>query len=213
MTTLMCVPRPQTEAAAGAELAPADFQALLAANYALLHRRLARYLGCGDAATESLHDAWLRLADACAAGAVHSPVAYIYRVACNAAMDRVRADRPWQYAGDAQETLAEVADHSPGPELIAEARSDLKAVERAMQGLPHRHQDIFVALRVHELTRHEVAVRHGLSLRRVDTALRQALLHLPSRLHHAQHAQHAQHAHQGHQGHQEHHAPGRFATA
>ena len=67
-----------------------------------------------------------------------------------------------------------------GFELIAEARSDLKAVERAMQGLPHRHQDIFVALRVHELTRHEVAVRHGLSLRRVDSTLRQALQRLPT---------------------------------
>jgi RNA polymerase sigma factor (sigma-70 family) len=182
MTTLMCVPRPQTEAAAGTDRAPPpDFQALLAANYALLHRRLARHLGCADAATESLHDAWLRLAGTGLADAVHSPVAYIYRVACNAALDRMRAERPWQYAGDAQETLEHLADQSPGPELIAEARSDLKAVERAMQGLPHRHQDIFVALRVHELSRHEVAVRHGLSLRRVDTTLRQALLHLPHR--------------------------------
>lgn len=180
MTTLMCVPRPEAEAAATATHAPPpDFQALLAANYALLHRRLARHLGCGDAATESLHDAWLRLADAGFAGTVHSPVAYIYRVACNAAMDRLRAERPWQYAGDVEETLEHVVDHSPGPELIAQARSDLKAVERAMQGLPHRHQDIFVALRVHELTRHEVAVRHGLSLRRVDSTLRQALQHLP----------------------------------
>jgi RNA polymerase sigma factor (sigma-70 family) len=171
---------PRGDAAGGVAAAtPPDFQALLAANYAPLHRRLARHLGCADAATEGLHDAWLRLADAAFTATVQSPLAYIYRVACNAAMDRVRADRPWQYAGDAEDTLEHLADHSPGPELIAEARSDLKAVERAMQGLPNRHQDILVALRVHELTRHEVAVRHGLSLRRVDTTLRQALLHLP----------------------------------
>jgi len=177
MTTLTCVP---CGPAAGSDRAPPpDFQALLAANYADLHRRLARHLGCGDAASESLHDAWLRLADASFTDSVQSPVAYIYRVACNAAMDRLRAERPWQYAGDAEDMLEQVVDHSPGPELIAEARSDLKAVERAMQGLPNRHQDILVALRVHELTRHEVAVRHGLSLRRVDTTLRQALLRLP----------------------------------
>lgn len=178
MTPLSCVPRGD---AAGTERAPPapDFQALLVQNYAQLQRRLARYLGCADAASESLHEAWLRLGGAGLATGVQSPVAYIYRVACNAAMDRLRAERPWQHAGDADETLAHVADQSPGPELIAEARSDLKAVERAMRGLPNRHQDILVALRVHELTRHEVAVRHGLSLRRVDTTLRQALLHLP----------------------------------
>lgn len=155
-----------------------DFQALLVENYTGLHRRLARYLGCADAASESLHEAWMKLAGARFEGTVQNPVAYIYRVACNAATDRLRAERPWQYAGDAEDMLEQVVDHSPGPELIAEVRSDLEAVERAMQGLPNRHQDILVALRVHELTRQEVAVRHGLSLRRVDTALRQALLHL-----------------------------------
>jgi RNA polymerase sigma-70 factor (ECF subfamily) len=165
--------------AAGIDRAPSpDFQALLVANYAQLHRRLARHLGSADAASESLHDAWLRLAGTAFAG-VQSPLAYVYRVACNAAMDRLRAERPWQGADGAQETLEHLADQSPGPELIAEARSDLQAVERAMRVLPLRHQHILVALRVHELTREEVAVRHGLSLRRVDTTLRQALLHLP----------------------------------
>ncbi|TSD58844.1 sigma-70 family RNA polymerase sigma factor [Variovorax sp. KBS0712] len=166
--------------AAGAAPAPPDVQQLLVAHYAQLHRRLSLHLGCADAATESLHDAWLRLGEAAFTDTLQNPVAYIFRVACNAAMDRLRAERPWQYAGEAEDTLAQVADHAPGPELIAEARSDLKAVERAMQGLPHRHQDIFVALRVHELTRHEVAVRHGLSLRRVDSTLRQAMQRLPS---------------------------------
>lgn len=166
--------------AAAADRAPRpDFQAVLVTNYAPLHRRLARHLGCADAATESLHDAWLRLAGAALAETVQNPVAYIYRVACNTATDRVRADRPWQYTVDGQDALEHLADLSPGPDLIAQARSDLEAVERAMQGLPRRHQDILVALRVHELTRQEVAVQHGLSLRRVDTTLRQALLHLP----------------------------------
>ncbi|WP_180838955.1 YqaJ viral recombinase family protein [Variovorax sp. RO1] len=60
---------------------------------------------------------------------------------------------------------------------LAEARSGLLAVERAMRGLPHRHQAIFMGLRIHELTRDEMAARHGLSLRRVGTTLRQALAH------------------------------------
>jgi RNA polymerase sigma-70 factor (ECF subfamily) len=40
----------------------------LAANYSRLHARPMRHLGCPDLATESLHDAWLRLGEPAAAG-------------------------------------------------------------------------------------------------------------------------------------------------
>lgn len=181
MTMLMYMPcgeAAEIDCAPPPDAATPDFQALLVENYTELHRRLARHLGCADAASESLHEAWMKLDGVRFEGALQSPVAYIYRVACNAATDRLRAERPWQFTGAEEDTLEHLIDHAPGPELIAEARSDLQAVERAMQVLPNRHQDILVALRVHELTRQEVAVRHGLSLRRVDTTLRQALLHL-----------------------------------
>lgn len=36
-------------------------QAVLENNYAALHRRLARHLGCTELASDSLHDAWLRV--------------------------------------------------------------------------------------------------------------------------------------------------------
>jgi RNA polymerase sigma-70 factor (ECF subfamily) len=44
-----------------------------------------------------------------------------------------------------------------------------------MQRLPRRHRAVLEALRIEEMTRHEVASRYGLSLRSVDTALQQAL--------------------------------------
>jgi RNA polymerase sigma factor (sigma-70 family) len=147
----------------------------LAANYDHLHRRLARHLGCADEARDGLHDAWLRLGEMEMRGAVQSPDAYVYRVACNAAMERLRASRPERYIADADASLALIADPSPGPERVAEARAELAAVERAMQRLPRRHRAVLVALRIDEEARSEVAARHGLSLRRVDTALRQAL--------------------------------------
>lgn len=150
----------------------------LAANYERLHRRLRHHLGCPDQASDCLHDAWLCLGETNVPHAVRSPEAYVFRVACNVAVDRLRASRPSRYAGDADTELESIADPSPGPELIAEARSELEAVERAMRRLPLRHQAIVMGLRVHELTRDELAIRHGLSLRRVDTTLRQALAHI-----------------------------------
>jgi RNA polymerase sigma factor (sigma-70 family) len=147
----------------------------LVANYDRLYRRLLRFLGCPDQAGDCLHDAWLRLGEMTISAAVQNPIAYVYRVACNVAMDRLRGNRFWQCAGDPDADPGDAVDPSPGPDLIAEARSDLAAVERAIRRLPVHHQCILMELRINELTRQEVATLHGISLRRVDTALRQAL--------------------------------------
>ncbi|WP_447774160.1 RNA polymerase sigma factor [Variovorax boronicumulans] len=149
----------------------------LAKNYSRLHQRLLRHLGDPDLASDSLHDAWLRLGDMAATVVVQSPEAYIYRTACNVAMDRLRRDRPWQHVDEGEAVLEYLADQSPGPDLIVEARSDVEAVERAMQHLPRRHRAVLVALRIEERTRQEVAEWHRISLRSVDTTLRQALDH------------------------------------
>lgn len=150
-------------------------QDFLAANYTRLHRRLLRYLGCPDLASDCLHDAWLRLREMASPASVQSPEAYVYRTACNLAMDRMRGNRHRQYTGDADTELDHVVDDAPGPDRIAQARSELAAVERSIGCLPRRHRSVMLALRIDELTRQEVAARYDISLRSVDTTLRQAL--------------------------------------
>jgi RNA polymerase sigma factor (sigma-70 family) len=147
----------------------------LAANYARLHRRLLRYLGCADQASDCLHDAWLRLGETRVSETVQNPEAYVYRIACNIAIDRLRSDRTLYFTGASDGELEQIADHAPGPDVVAEARSDLEAMARALQRLPRLYGAILVALRVDEIPRQEVANRYGLSLRTVDTALRRAL--------------------------------------
>jgi RNA polymerase sigma factor (sigma-70 family) len=171
----MTVPLPP-DASAGGTLPPAlrDF---LIANYERLRQRLSRRLGCTDLADDCLHDTWLRLGETAVREAVRSPEHYVYRVACNVAIDHLRMHRPWRYAGDAEVELATLVDHAPGPERMAETRSELRAIDRAIGGMPRRHRAVLMALRIDELTRDEVAARYGLSLRSVDTALRQALDH------------------------------------
>ncbi|HEY4316591.1 MAG TPA: sigma-70 family RNA polymerase sigma factor [Herbaspirillum sp.] len=147
----------------------------LAANYTRLHHRLLRHLGCPDQASDCLHDAWLKLGGMTVSAVVSSPEAYIYRVACNIAIDRLRSDRSLQYADDIDNLLETIADCSPGPEVIVEVRSDVAAMDRALQRLPRRHQHILLDLKLEERTRGDVAVDNDLSLRNVDTILRQAL--------------------------------------
>lgn len=147
----------------------------VAANYARLHRRLMRNLGCPDLASDCLHDAWLRLAGANTPVSVQNPNAYVYRVACNVAMDYLRGKRCTQH--DDEAAIDHLTDPAPGPDLIALARSDLAAVERAMQRMPFRHRSVLVALRIEEKSRQEVADEYQVSLTVIDTMLRQALDH------------------------------------
>ena len=171
----------------------ARLQAVLESNYAGLHRRLTRHLGCAELASDSLHDAWLRLGAWTAWGGAalaHSPVAYVFRVACNAAMDSLRRNRAWLYAdegdGDGVAVLVDIlADTAAGPERLAELQADVRRLAQAVALLPRRHQQVLEALRVDELTRQEVAERHDMSLRNVDTALRQALDHCTRHTGHA----------------------------
>ncbi|ATD61170.1 hypothetical protein CNX70_14145 [Janthinobacterium svalbardensis] len=170
----------------------AQLQSVLESNYASLHRRLTRHLGCAELASDSLHDAWLRLGAWTAWGGAalaHSPVAYVFRVACNAAMDSLRRKRAWLYAdegdGDGAGLVDFLADTAAGPERLAELKADVRRLAQAVDLLPRRHQQVLEALRVDELTRQEVAERHDMSLRNVDTALRQALDHCARHTGHA----------------------------
>ena len=192
--------RPRLQAANDMAAVPgqgAQLQAVLESNYAGLHRRLTRHLGCAELASDSLHDAWLRLRTLTAgdgAALAHSPVAYVFRVACNAATDSLRRNRAWLYAdeGDGGGTGAGaavlvdiLADTAAGPERLAELHADVRRLAQAVALLPRRHQQVLEALRVDELTRQEVAERHDMSLRNVDTALRQALDHCARHTGHA----------------------------
>ena len=102
----------------------------LVANYARLIGRLRARLGCEDLASDSLHDAWLRLADGSApepggAAGVVNPGAYLFRMACNIAIDRLRAEQ-LRRAGGPELEPDEVEDGAPGPQQIAQARSSLR---------------------------------------------------------------------------------------
>ena len=170
------MPAPEVRAPARPAAAPAcDLQAHLVAHYAQLHRRLGRQLGCRDLASECLHEAWLRLGERQPREAPANADAYVYRVAFNLAMDSIRSRERWLGSAEEGADFDAIADLQPGPELIAQARSEVAAVDRAMQRLPRRHQSMLLALRWHEMSRQEVARRHGISVRKVDTALRQAL--------------------------------------
>ncbi len=161
--------------AAGADTA-ARLREHLSASYAALHGRLARRLGCADLARDCLHDTWLRLTRP-VAGEVRQADAYVFRMACHLAIDRLRAQASWLSLDDPGAGLPELIDETPGPQAVTEGRSALSVLSHVMEGLPRRQCAVLIALRVEGRSRADAAEWLGMSLRSVDTALRQALRH------------------------------------
>ena len=157
----------------------------LVANYARLIGRLRARLGCEDLASDSLHDAWLRLADGPApepggAAGVVNPGAYLFRMACNIAIDRLRAEQ-LRRAGGPELEPDEVEDGAPG-----RSRSRRRVPHaRLPSGSGHAAQ---AAARVHRRAHRRAAAsaaasRYGLSPRIVQRHLRDAGRHMAGYAH------------------------------
>lgn len=150
-----------------------ELREFIVANYDTLLRRVTQYAGCAQLAADSLHDIWVRLADkGCGSEPILSAEAYIYRMACNRAIDLARSERIHQGMGFDDILLDGLADAAPGPEKIAEARSEVRRLIRAVELLPPRRQAIFIGVRVENLSRREVAARHGVTLALVTKVVR-----------------------------------------
>lgn len=150
---------------------------LLVADYGALKLRLARRFGSSDFAGEVLHEAWLhlnRLDGATAEVSVRNPAAYLYRLALNIAMDQKRADSRWLAKAEVDSYCRQVINELD-PGRVAEARSELASLARALETLSPRRRAIFLASRLDNLSHKEIAQRYGVTVRIVDRELKAAL--------------------------------------
>lgn len=159
----------------------AALRALLVDRYGDLRRRLAHRLGSADLAAETLQETWLRLERPGNAGIVNRPEAYLFRVALNVAADRRDADRR-RLALSEVEALLQSDDDELDPERVADARSEIANLARALEELPVRCRAIFTAARLEGLPHKMIAARFGISTRMVERELKRALEHCGQRL-------------------------------
>ncbi|MCY1554865.1 RNA polymerase sigma factor CnrH [compost metagenome] len=75
----------------------------------------------------------------------------------------------------------EFADTAPGPERIAEARSQLDGVVKLLDRMPARRREVVVLVHMEGLTQPEAAKRLGVSLRTVEYELKNAHDYLSAR--------------------------------
>ena len=153
------------------------------ASYPELVRHLARRTGCPDRARELAHDTWLNLVGGPPPQtAPRHARAYLFSAAQHLAIDharrRVRHDI---VLGDiALRSAVSVPDTA---DQVAH-RQALQAVERALNALPQRTCEAFLAHRLDGTGHDELAARHGVSrstierdLQRAQAAVQAAIAH------------------------------------
>jgi RNA polymerase sigma factor (sigma-70 family) len=145
----------------------------LVKGYDQLKRRLSRRLGSDDLAGDALQDTWLRLQRLDGDEPILNPQAFLLRMAVNIAVDQQRSQSRAVPASEA-EALLEVIDPAPGPEYVAEARSEAEALARVVERLPRRRREILMLVRWEGLPQKDVAQKLGVSLRTVEHELRRA---------------------------------------
>ncbi|MCK9913004.1 RNA polymerase sigma factor [Microbacteriaceae bacterium K1510] len=159
----------------------AALRRLLLLRYDDLKARLTRRLGSAELAGEALQDTWLRLEDGSGVAAVRHADAYLFQVAVNIARDRRRAEVR-RLTTTEVEALLDVADEMPDQTRVAEARSELRALETVMAELPPRQRAILLAARLDELPRRDIAKRFRISVRLVQRELQEAQDYCAARL-------------------------------
>ncbi|EON13406.1 RNA polymerase sigma factor [Pandoraea sp. SD6-2] len=145
----------------------------LTKHYTTLKSRMTRLLGNGDLAGDALQDTWLRVHSREEDEPIHSPAGYLLRMAVNIAVDIQRRQGRALPLDEIAE-LMDMADPSPGPEQIVEARSRVEALRQFIDAMPKRRRQIVLMVHWDGLEQKEVARRLGVSLRTVESDLKRA---------------------------------------
>ncbi len=155
----------------------ATLRRLVAERYDALRRQVSRRLGgASDLAGDALHDAYVRLSARDDLDGVRHPQTYLVNTAVHVAIDRIRQDARLLSESEVSEFF-DVEDGSPGPDGVAESRSDMDHMFKALDALTPRQRDILIAARVEGLSRPDLAKRWGISVRLVGRELQTAHEH------------------------------------
>ena len=152
-----------------------------------LVRFFAARLRSMSAAEDLIQDLYLRVASLNPAERVENPSAYLYRLASNLMLDRLRSDRragaregAW-FQGQRLELGGEAVADEPSAEQSVAARERLALVARAIADLPPKTRRAFELHKLQGLTQEETARALGVSRKTVEKQISAALQRLLAR--------------------------------
>lgn len=147
-----------------------------------LHRFLTRMLRCEEAAAEVAQDVYVRLLRLAPQRPVENPRGYLFRVAANAAYDRMARDRRRERVMDDQGLPDTLRCPLPDAEAITVARERLNMLAEAVNELPPRCREVFLMSRLDGLSHAEIAGRLAISRNMVEKHIIKAMLYCRRRI-------------------------------
>ena len=154
---------------------------LLIADYSRIDQRLTRRFGSADLASDVLQETYLRIENIGEIGSIRNPAAYLLQIAFNIARDHRRAESR-RLTAEEVDCLLDIPDDRPSPEHEVEKRSEVDLLKLAIAQLPERRRVVLTLSRIEGLPHREIARRLGVTVRTVETDLKQAIEHCADRL-------------------------------
>ena len=140
-------------------------------------------VGCRARAEDVVQEAYIRFVPARAAEArIEQPVAYLYRIVRNVALDWTRRFAAEARRDEAGAPVAGPAPATPSPEETALYRDQLRCVEAALAELPDPVRQAFEMHRLGGLTLQQIARQLGVSTATAGRWTQEALFHIARRL-------------------------------
>lgn len=133
-------------------------------------------------ATEVAQEAYVRVLQLDKPGATNLLRAYLFRVAQNLAIDRLRRRTARGMVVSADPEIIEAAEDLCDPERHTVAREELLVIVNCMKELPEKCRKAFLMYRMEGIRQDEIARQLGVSDRMVSTYIRQAMLYCRLRL-------------------------------
>lgn len=164
---------------------PSNTTALFTENRASLVDYAASLVGSRAQAEDLVQEAWVRLQGAVEEHIVREPLAYLYRIIRNLALDGHRAalrERQMAEQGDLGAAYL-LATHSvASPEKVALHKDELALLLKALDDLPRRTRIAFGMHRIGGYKLREIAAHLDISLPLAQTLVADGLEHCKERL-------------------------------
>lgn len=155
---------------------------LLLAHYEELASFLTRRFGSPATTRDTLHDTYLRLQRIQTVPALDNPRAYLFRVASNIALDRVRVAQRDEQRLLSEDFAADKASEAPPADVTMDRQERLHLLAQAIAELPPRRREAFLLHKIDGLTHAQVAARLGMSRSMVEKHIMKAMAHCRDRL-------------------------------
>jgi len=143
-----------------------------------------KILGDRAHAEDVVQEAYLKFDAACGDRILGEPLAYLYRIVRNLALDvrrRLARDRN-RLTSETETQVEDVRDEAPSPEAEAGGREQMRLLTGALAELPDRTRDALEMHRFDGLTIREIADRLGISVGLAHALVVQGIEHCRTRL-------------------------------